>query len=277
MSNLTPFQLEVENARLRHINRTLSETLETRTVTSALLEDEGVLDSIEKSFSKFHAFLDLLKDAGLGQLASLVGIDQSDFALPGDPQMSSTIGRAQPSSSETFHNQHRTYLDEQTHGRDKTGVLKGLSEESNACPPTGESEDFYATSQKSKGETGFDLPIKAVEAHRIASEQQNTKDADGVRKSNLLDKKVAGNECSASDSSHSKKSSASKKSKESASRKDRQQSSKRSLSSEANKVCPEDIRDEHSHKTSLFSDASVIESEIPDNSQSIGSKHSGSY
>ncbi|CAI9534454.1 unnamed protein product [Staurois parvus] len=41
-------ELEVENTRLRRINRSLSETLETRTVTSVLLEDEGVLDSIEK-------------------------------------------------------------------------------------------------------------------------------------------------------------------------------------------------------------------------------------
>ncbi|CAJ0933974.1 unnamed protein product [Ranitomeya imitator] len=64
--------LEVENTRLRQINRTLSETLEARNVTSVFLEDDGVLDSIEKSFSKFHAFLDLLKDAGedIAELAS---------------------------------------------------------------------------------------------------------------------------------------------------------------------------------------------------------------
>ncbi|XP_077331016.1 centrosomal protein of 78 kDa isoform X2 [Lithobates pipiens] len=106
-------ELEVENTRLRQINRSLSEALETRTVTSVLLEDEGVLDSIEKSFSKFHAFLDLLKDAGLGQLASMAGIEQSDFALPGDPQLSSTIGKAQPSSSETHNDLQNTFLVDQ--------------------------------------------------------------------------------------------------------------------------------------------------------------------
>ncbi|XP_063769901.1 centrosomal protein of 78 kDa [Pseudophryne corroboree] len=260
-------KLEVENARLRQINQTLSEALETRTVTSTLLEDEGVLDSIEKSFSKFHAFLDLLKDAGLGQLAGLVGIDQSDFALPGDPQMSSTIGKYQQASSETIHNLHRTHLLDQTPHIDKKGALIGASEASH---------EFYATSQKSKEESAFDLSIKDVQAHRIASEQQNAMiDADWLI-SNQPDKKVAGKECSASDSSQSKKSSTSKKSKESASRKDRKQSSEKCLSTETNKVCPEDRRDENSHKTSLFSEASVLESEIPENLQSIGSKHSSS-
>ncbi|XP_008574164.1 PREDICTED: centrosomal protein of 78 kDa-like isoform X1 [Galeopterus variegatus] len=56
-----------------------------------ILDDEGVLGSIENSFQKFHAFLDLLKDAGLGQLATMAGIDQSDFHLLGRPQMNSTI------------------------------------------------------------------------------------------------------------------------------------------------------------------------------------------
>nr|XP_030708330.1 centrosomal protein of 78 kDa-like [Globicephala melas] len=56
-----------------------------------ILDDEGVLGSIENSFQKFHAFLDLLKDAGLGQLATMAGIDQSDFHLLGRPQMNSTV------------------------------------------------------------------------------------------------------------------------------------------------------------------------------------------
>lgn len=59
---------------------------------SSALEDEAVLQSIESSFTKFHAFLDLLKDAGLGQLASVAGIDQSDFGLLSRPQLSSTVG-----------------------------------------------------------------------------------------------------------------------------------------------------------------------------------------
>ncbi|MEE6459448.1 hypothetical protein FKM82_000639 [Ascaphus truei] len=57
-------ELEDENERLRQINQSLSEALHTQTVTSTVLEDDCVLESIEKSFHKFHAFLDLLKDAG---------------------------------------------------------------------------------------------------------------------------------------------------------------------------------------------------------------------
>ncbi|NXA51589.1 CEP78 protein, partial [Nothocercus julius] len=84
-------ELEVENARLRNLNISLSEVLHAQSVTNMILEDEGVLGSIENSFQKFHAFLDLLKDAGLGQLAALAGIDQSDFGLLGHPQMNSTL------------------------------------------------------------------------------------------------------------------------------------------------------------------------------------------
>ncbi|NXH49791.1 CEP78 protein, partial [Dicaeum eximium] len=86
-------ELEIENARLRSVNISLSEVLRAQSVTSMILEDEGVLGSIENSFQKFHAFLDLLKDAGLGQLAVLAGIDQSDFGVLGHPQMNGTLSK----------------------------------------------------------------------------------------------------------------------------------------------------------------------------------------
>ncbi|XP_072216506.1 centrosomal protein of 78 kDa-like [Excalfactoria chinensis] len=86
-------ELEVENARLRNLNTSLSEALRMQSVTNMILEDEGVLGSIENSFQKFHAFLDLLKDAGLGQLAVLAGTDRSDFGLLGHPQMNSTLSK----------------------------------------------------------------------------------------------------------------------------------------------------------------------------------------
>lgn len=62
-------QYELENARLRDANHSLSEALGATGSASAphafsALEDEAVLQSIESSFTKFHAFLDLLKDAG---------------------------------------------------------------------------------------------------------------------------------------------------------------------------------------------------------------------
>ncbi|XP_039701764.1 centrosomal protein of 78 kDa isoform X2 [Pteropus medius] len=84
-------ELEHENAQLRNINFSLSEALHAQSLTNMILDDEGVLGSIENSFQKFHAFLDLLKDAGLGQLATIAGIDQSDFHLLGRPQMNSTL------------------------------------------------------------------------------------------------------------------------------------------------------------------------------------------
>ncbi|XP_047556006.1 centrosomal protein of 78 kDa isoform X4 [Lutra lutra] len=84
-------ELEHENAQLRNINFSLSEALHAQSLTSMILDDEGVLGSIENSFQKFHAFLDLLKDAGLGQFATMAGIDQSDFHLLGRPQMNSTL------------------------------------------------------------------------------------------------------------------------------------------------------------------------------------------
>ncbi|NXI44640.1 CEP78 protein, partial [Galbula dea] len=86
-------ELEIENARLRNLNISLSETLHAQSVTNMILDDEGVLGSIENSFQKFHAFLDLLKDAGLGQLAVLAGIDQSDFGFLRHPQMTSTLSK----------------------------------------------------------------------------------------------------------------------------------------------------------------------------------------
>ncbi|KAM4578779.1 centrosomal protein of 78 kDa [Fundulus diaphanus] len=90
-------EYELENARLRDANSSLSEALAATGSRSALrnfsaLEDEAVLESIENSFNKFHAFLDLLKDAGLGQLASVAGINTSDFQPLGKPQLSSTMG-----------------------------------------------------------------------------------------------------------------------------------------------------------------------------------------
>ncbi|XP_068560181.1 LOW QUALITY PROTEIN: centrosomal protein of 78 kDa [Cebidichthys violaceus] len=90
-------ECELENARLRDNNLSLTEALAATGSASAppalsALEDEAVLESIESSFTKFHAFLDLLKDAGLGQLASMAGIDKSDFHAPGRPQLSSTVG-----------------------------------------------------------------------------------------------------------------------------------------------------------------------------------------
>ncbi|XP_043966151.1 centrosomal protein of 78 kDa isoform X1 [Gambusia affinis] len=105
-------ECELENGYLRDANRSLSEALGAPGSGSALrtfssLEDETVLESIENSFNKFHAFLDLLKDAGLGQLASMAGINTSDFQPLGKPQLSSTVGPQQERAASTTAGQFR--------------------------------------------------------------------------------------------------------------------------------------------------------------------------
>uniref|UniRef100_A0A7N4P7R9 Centrosomal protein 78 n=1 Tax=Sarcophilus harrisii TaxID=9305 RepID=A0A7N4P7R9_SARHA len=84
-------ELELENSQLRNINFSLSEALHAQSLATMILEDDGVLGSIETSFQKFHAFLDLLKDAGLGQLATVAGISQSDFDFLDQSQMNTSI------------------------------------------------------------------------------------------------------------------------------------------------------------------------------------------
>lgn len=100
-------ELELENERLRSLNLSLSEAH----LSTSVLEDERVLESIESSFHKFHAFLDLLKDAGLGQFASMAGIDQSDFGLLGNPQLSSTERRGQGDQAKEDRRESKAVMD----------------------------------------------------------------------------------------------------------------------------------------------------------------------
>ncbi|XP_059941849.1 centrosomal protein of 78 kDa-like [Mesoplodon densirostris] len=100
-----------------------------------ILDDEGVLGSIENSFQKFHAFLDLLKDAGLGQLATMTGIDQSDFPLLCRPQMNSTV--SSPPKEE------------------KKALEEGKSESKQGAPGQMQNIQF----QKSTGDARIPLPL----------------------------------------------------------------------------------------------------------------------
>ncbi|KAJ8413940.1 hypothetical protein AAFF_G00065380 [Aldrovandia affinis] len=85
-------ELQMENARLQAVNVSLTEALRSQSLAASALEDDAVLESIETSFTKFHAFLDLLKDAGLGQLASMAGLHQNQMEPLGQPKLSSTLG-----------------------------------------------------------------------------------------------------------------------------------------------------------------------------------------
>ncbi|KAG8455271.1 hypothetical protein GDO86_001465 [Hymenochirus boettgeri] len=249
-------ELEIENIRLRQINHTLSESLHSRTVTSAVLEDEGVLDSIERSFNKFHAFLDLLKDAGLGQLASIAGLDQSDFALPGDPQMSSTIDKAAQQSQIQQQNLHGTFVIHQEPTEDKNVDNIVLSEtQTSDVRPSGEAGEYCATSQKSKDV--FDLDLNARDTNINSGSLSELGDAKCATP-NPFDMKVLNKKCSGSDSSLSKKSIASQKSKGSANEKEKKRSSKENLFG-PKRSSPES-NTEKNQKASL-TDASVSDSE----------------
>ncbi|KAJ8777470.1 hypothetical protein J1605_014476 [Eschrichtius robustus] len=138
--------MEHENAQLRNINFSLSEGLHAHSLTSMILDDEGVLGSTENSFQKFHAFLDLLKDAGLGQLATMAGIDQSDFHLLGRPQMNSTV--SSPPKEE------------------KKALEEEKSESKQSAPVQTQNLQF----QKITGDAGLPLPLDSF--HVLVSTQE---------------------------------------------------------------------------------------------------------
>nr|XP_039267757.1 centrosomal protein of 78 kDa-like [Styela clava] len=73
--------LEIENVRLK---RELEERNEVDGIRSSL-DDDVLLESIETSFNKFHDFLDLLKQLGLGGLVAYAGMSDISFPL-GDNQ-----------------------------------------------------------------------------------------------------------------------------------------------------------------------------------------------
>ena len=62
-------ELTLENSKLLQSVEDLEER------ANSVLDDDAILDSIETTFTKFHSFLDLLKEVGLGQLISYAGIE----------------------------------------------------------------------------------------------------------------------------------------------------------------------------------------------------------
>ncbi|XP_058157605.1 centrosomal protein of 78 kDa isoform X4 [Dasypus novemcinctus] len=144
-------ELEHENAQLRNINFSLSEALHAHSLTSMMLDDEGVLGSIENSFQKFHAFLDLLKDAGLGQLATMAGIDQSDFNLLGHPQMNSTI--SSPPKEE------KKALEEEKSESKQNSVGQMQNIQVSICMQSAYNEGTLMKFQKITGDARIPLPL----------------------------------------------------------------------------------------------------------------------
>ncbi|XP_063105596.1 centrosomal protein of 78 kDa isoform X6 [Cavia porcellus] len=144
-------ELEQENAQLRNINFSLSEALHAQSVTNMILDDEGVLGSIENSFQKFHAFLDLLKDAGLGQLATMAGIDQSDFHLLGRPQMNSTVSN--------LPEEEKKALEEEKTEPKQNAVGRMQNIQVSICMQSAYNEGTVMQFQKFTGDARIPLPL----------------------------------------------------------------------------------------------------------------------
>ncbi|KAF6123608.1 centrosomal protein 78 [Phyllostomus discolor] len=147
-------ELEHENAQLRNINFSLSEALQAHSLTSMILDDEGVLGSIENSFQKFHAFLDLLKDAGLGQLATIAGIDSSDFHLLGRPQLNSTL-TSPP-------NEEKKALEEEKPDSKQNALGQMQNIQVSICMQSAYNEGTLMKFQKITGDARIPLPLDSL-------------------------------------------------------------------------------------------------------------------
>lgn len=96
-------ELTLENERL------LVEIEQLRNRNS-LLNDEKVLEAIETSFKQFHAFLDVLRQAGLGELIRVAGLDEKSLLNPPEipsqsqrkTQLSDVHNRRSPFSKSPF-------------------------------------------------------------------------------------------------------------------------------------------------------------------------------
>uniref|UniRef100_A0A8B9Y1J6 Centrosomal protein 78 n=1 Tax=Bos mutus grunniens TaxID=30521 RepID=A0A8B9Y1J6_BOSMU len=166
-------ELEHENAQLRNINFSLSEALHAHSLTSMILDDEGVLGSIENSFRKFHAFLDLLKDAGLGQLATMAGIDQSDFHLLGHPQMNSTVS-SPPKEKKKALEEEKSELQQSA-----LGQMQNI--QVSICMQSAYNEGTLMKFQKITGDARIPLPVDTFHAPASTQETLETsKDNLGV-------------------------------------------------------------------------------------------------
>nr|XP_044623536.1 centrosomal protein of 78 kDa isoform X5 [Equus asinus] len=165
-------ELERENAQLRNINFSLSEALHAQSLTSMILDDEGVLGSIENSFQKFHAFLDLLKDAGLGQLATMAGIDQSDFHLLGRPQISSTV--SSPPKEE------KKALEEEKPESKQNALGQMPNIQVSICMQSAYNEGTLMKFQKITGDARIPLPLESFQIPVPSEEALGTSKDKGV-------------------------------------------------------------------------------------------------
>ncbi|KAK7489946.1 hypothetical protein BaRGS_00018811 [Batillaria attramentaria] len=102
-------QLMLENKRLEDDLRVakLRSSVSTGRKESPNLQDESVLESIESSFKQFHSFLDMLREAGLGELITMAGLDQEHMPFSGNRTFNKSGLELPPSVSASFANSFR--------------------------------------------------------------------------------------------------------------------------------------------------------------------------
>ncbi|KAJ1206593.1 hypothetical protein NDU88_001996 [Pleurodeles waltl] len=280
-------ELEIENTRLRHINLSLSEDVHKQT-TSTFLEDEGVLESIETSFQKFHAFLDLLKDAGLGQLATMAGINQSDFGMLGQPQMSSTLEKP-PVESDIIQKHSRI---DNAGGKGTGDYFSNLlvSEElaHNTHPaatvlpatPASEQQQHQHFLDIDTG-TSFDTEKKHQDAHSYgssSSSKKNHKDIELTKKDCFMEQQVTSHHSltNANQKSHGSRKSASSSSGKSKRDSKHKHSSHHTKGSNGESVIQKANRSRPKVEPDSKSTGTASESEIQEHFHSLASLHSSS-
>ncbi|GFR89875.1 centrosomal protein of 78 kDa-like [Elysia marginata] len=93
--------LMIENRRLTEEVAALKKAQD----HARLVEDESFLESVEASFKQFHAFIDMLREAGMGQLVTIAGLDQTamPFANGSSDYYASSNGNGKSSNHQRRH------------------------------------------------------------------------------------------------------------------------------------------------------------------------------
>ncbi|CAG5124620.1 unnamed protein product, partial [Candidula unifasciata] len=88
--------LTIENQRLKEEMNSLRKAQRS---SSSYLDDESFLDSVETTFKQFNSFIDALREAGLGELASIAGLDVTQMPIINRNNHNSNNGLPQNSCS----------------------------------------------------------------------------------------------------------------------------------------------------------------------------------
>ncbi|PIK60685.1 putative centrosomal protein [Apostichopus japonicus] len=136
--------------------------------------DEDLLKTIEESFQKFHSFLDLLRDAGLGQLCSLVGLSTSELQNPAvasilkNHQPSTSVSRGRQDNSTGFHTNNGSENVQPWHPNSN---VNGSSMVSNGVPSRTHSNGHISVfAPTSVTASGSHIGMRMGSDHDLASE-----------------------------------------------------------------------------------------------------------